>query len=63
MSDTINAFRQADLSYCNELVLVTQAESLPLRARRAFEICRKIGRTHQDMLMLAKEMRERQPQR
>lgn len=52
--DTIGAFKAAGLNYYNEIILTTQAGSLPMRARRPFEKSRKIGRTHQNVLVFVK---------
>lgn len=52
--DTIRAFENAGLSYYNELVLVTAIGSLPVRAGPAFRRGRKIGRTHQSVLVFCK---------
>lgn len=52
--DTIDAFKDAGLLFYNDAVLVTQAASLPLRARSAFEASRKLGKTHQNVLVFVK---------
>lgn len=52
--DTIAAFRDAGLAYYNEAILVTAAGSLPIRAGRQFETTRKIGKTHQNVLVFTK---------
>ena len=52
--DTIQAFRDAGLSFYNELILVTAAGSLPIRAGKQFETTRKIGKTHQNVLIFVK---------
>lgn len=54
VGDTIQAFLDAGLTYYNELILVTQAGSLPLRVRNYFETSRKIGKTHQNLLVFCK---------
>ena len=51
---TIEAFEQAGLRLYNEAVLVTAVGSLPIRAGRAFEAARKLGKTHQNVLVFAK---------
>ena len=38
----------------NDAVLVTAVGTLPIRVRRAFEGSRKLGRTHQNVLMFVK---------
>lgn len=52
--DTIEAFRRAGLAYYNEAILVTAAGSLPIRAGRQFEAGRKLGKTHQNILVFVK---------
>lgn len=52
--DTIRAFQDAGLHYYNEAVLITQAGSLPIRAGRYFGASRKIGKTHQNILVFLK---------
>jgi len=48
---TIDAFERAGLGLYNEAVLVTAVGSLPIRAGRAFESSRKLGKTHQNVLV------------
>lgn len=52
--DTIAAFRAAGLEYYNEAILVTAAGSLPIRAGKQFEATRKVGKTHQNILVFVK---------
>lgn len=52
--DTIEAFRLAGLDFYNEIILVTAAGSLPIRAGKQFTSTRKIGKTHQNVLIFAK---------
>lgn len=52
--DTIAAFRAAGLSYYNETILVTAAGSLPVRAGKQFSATRKVGKTHQNVLVFLK---------
>jgi 1-aminocyclopropane-1-carboxylate deaminase/D-cysteine desulfhydrase-like pyridoxal-dependent ACC family enzyme len=52
--DTIEAFRRAGLSYYNETILITAAGSLPIRAGKQFEATRKLGKTHQNLLIFVK---------
>lgn len=54
MPDTIEAFRLAGLEYYNEAVLITSVGSLPLRAGRSFKASRKLGKTHQNILVFVK---------
>jgi hypothetical protein len=52
--DTIAAFRAAGLKFYNEGILVTAAGSLPIRAAKQFEASRKLGKTHQNVLVFCK---------
>lgn len=52
--DTIRAFTDAGMTYYNEAVLVTPAGSLPLRVRRPFMGSRKVGKSHQNVLVFVK---------
>lgn len=52
--DTIEAFRRAGLAFYNEAILVTAAGSLPIRAGKQFEVSRKLGKTHQNVLVFVK---------
>ena len=52
--ETIAAFRDAGLSYYNEAILLTAAGSLPIRAGKQFAASRKLGKTHQNVLVFCK---------
>ena len=54
VGDTVQAFRDAGLSYYNEAILVTAAGSLPIRAGKQFSVSRKVGKTHQNILVFVK---------
>jgi hypothetical protein len=54
VSDTIAAFRDAGLRLYNEAILVTSVGSLPIRAGRQFSSGRKLGKTHQNVLVFLK---------
>lgn len=54
VSSTIAAFRDAGAALYNEAVLVTAVGSLPLRTARAFRAGRKLGKTHQNVLVFVK---------
>ncbi|MBL4876714.1 MAG: DNA methyltransferase [Cohaesibacteraceae bacterium] len=54
VADTIQAGRDAGLNFYNDAILLTQAASLPLRARGPFEGSRKLGKTHQNVLVFCK---------
>jgi len=52
--DVIDILLGAGLSYYNEAILVTAVGSLPIRTARAFEASRKLGKTHQNVLVFVK---------
>lgn len=54
VADTIRACKDADLQFYNDGVLVTATASLPLRVRGQFEASRKLGKTHQNVLVFVK---------
>ena len=54
VGDTIKAFMDAGMEYYNEIVYVTPIGTLILRAGRAFSAGRKIGKTHQNVLVFYK---------
>ena len=51
---TVEAFVAAGLALYNHAILVTAAGSLPIRVRRQFEVSRKLGTTHQHVLIFIK---------
>lgn len=51
---TVEAFEVAGARFYNEAILVTAAGSLPIRAGKQFETSRKLGKTHQQMLVFCK---------
>lgn len=52
--ETVAAFEDAGARLYNEAVLVTAAGSLPIRAGKQFEASRKLGKTHQNVLVFCK---------
>jgi hypothetical protein len=52
--DTIAAFVDAGAALYNEAILVTPVGSLPIRAGRQFATGRKLGKTHQNVLVFCK---------
>jgi len=52
--DTIVAFRDAGAELYNDAVLVTAIGSLPLRVGKQFSGARKLGKTHQNVLVFVK---------
>lgn len=56
---TIKLCEQAGLEYYNELILINTVGNLQLRVRKIWEASRKIGRTHQNVLVFYKGKMER----
>lgn len=54
VSDTIDAFQSAGLKYYNEMILVTTIGSLAVRVTKQFNVGRKIGKHHQNVLVFYK---------
>lgn len=54
VADTINAFREVGMPLYNDAVLVTSVGSLPVRVSSQFDSGRKLGKTHQNVLVFAK---------
>jgi DNA modification methylase len=54
VGDTVQAFRDAGLHFYNEAILVTCVGSLPIRAGKQFSTSRKLGKTHQNILVFVK---------
>lgn len=54
VGDTVNAFTDAGADYYNEMILFTAIGSLPIRVGTMFEASRKIGKTHQNILVFCK---------
>lgn len=52
--ETTRAFADAGCPLYNEAVLVTSVGSLPLRTQRMFRASRKLGKTHQNVLVFVK---------
>lgn len=51
---TVRAMEKAGCRYYNDFIVVTPAGSLPIRAGKAFQSSRKMGRTHQYALCFIK---------
>ena len=51
---TVQAMENAGARYYNDFVVVTPIGSLPIRAGKAFQSSRKMGRTHQYLLIFCK---------
>lgn len=54
VGDTIAAFEDAGARYYNEAVLITATGSLAIRAGKQFSTSRKLGKTHQNVLVFVK---------
>lgn len=54
VSKTIRCFEAAGLALYNEAILVTAVGSLPIRAGKQFRATRKMGKTHQNVLIFCK---------
>lgn len=54
VGDTVSAFMAAGLNFYNEAILVTCAGTLPIRVGRQFSSGRKLGKTHQNILLFVK---------
>lgn len=54
VGDTVRAFIDAGLSFYNEAILVTPVGSLPIRVGKQFVASRKLGKTHQNVLVFVK---------
>lgn len=54
VSDTVAAFQDAGARLYNEAILVTQAGSLAIRVGKQFTHSRKLGKTHQNVLVFVK---------
>lgn len=52
--DTVRAFCDAGLAFYNDAVLVTALGSLPIRVGKQFTAGRKLGKTHQNVLVFVK---------
>jgi 16S rRNA G966 N2-methylase RsmD len=54
VSYTIECFEKAGAKLYNEAILVTSLGSLPIRVGKQFESSRKLGKTHQNVLVFCK---------
>jgi len=54
VSDTIAAFQDCGTILYNEAVLITMLGSLPIRVTKQFQSSRKLGKTHQNVLIFYK---------
>lgn len=54
VSETIRVFQEGGVTLYNEAILVTAVGSLPIRVGRAFTSTRKLGKTHQQLLIFCK---------
>jgi len=54
VGDTVKAFQYAGLIYYNEMILVNVIGTLPVRAPKQFNVSRKVGKQHQQVLVFYK---------
>lgn len=54
VGETVAAFEDAGARFYNEAILVTAVGSLPIRAGKQFKSGRKLGKTHQQLLVFVK---------
>lgn len=54
VQETIDAFELAGAAYYNEALFVSPAGTLPIRAAKQFVVSRKLGRTHQTVVLFCK---------
>lgn len=54
VSDTIQGFLDSGLFLYNEAILITSVGSLPIRVTKQFNAGRKLGKTHQNVLVFCK---------
>ncbi len=54
VADTVRAFQAVGMPLYNDAILVTAVGSLPIRVSAQFEASRKLGKTHQNILVFAK---------
>ena len=54
VGSTVEAFQDAGLKLYNEAVLITAVGSLPIRVAKQFTASRKMGKTHQNVLIFIK---------
>jgi hypothetical protein len=54
VGDTVQAFEDAGMRLYNEIILVNVAGSLPIRIGKQFARYRKVGKTHQNVLVFYK---------
>lgn len=54
VGDTVDAFEAAGMRLYNDAILITPGGSLPMRTRKQFEKSRKLGKTHQHVLIFGK---------
>lgn len=50
----IKCFKEAGLKYYNEIILINQVGTLPIRIRKTWEATHKVGKMHQNVLVFYK---------
>ncbi len=54
VADTIKAFQECGVGFYNDTILITCVGSLPIRVGKQFESGKKLGKTHQNILIFKK---------
>lgn len=54
VGDNISCFKRLGLHYYNEIILMTSVASLSVRVTKQFQVSRKIGKSHQNILVFWK---------
>jgi DNA modification methylase len=54
VADTIKSFQSCGMTLYNDAILITAVGSLPIRAGKQFSSTRKLGKTHQNILVFLK---------
>lgn len=54
VGDTVRGFTNCGLLYYNDIVLVNTAGTLPIRIPKKFDVSRRVGRQHQNILVFYK---------
>ena len=54
VADTIRLFKESGLQLYNDAILLTPPGSLPIRVSAQFDVSRKMGKTHQNVLVFVK---------
>jgi len=58
VADTIKAFQDCGMEFYNDAVLITCVGSLPIRVGKQFVASKKLGKTHQNVLVFRKPVKK-----